>query len=165
MKAITETEFIALAESERYYTGRWPYTKAALDYAARFEPKTVLEIGVHIRALYDGSTTMDAVGDPAVLHDATKAPWPFDRKQFDVVVALQVWEHLDGGQQMAFLELMRVAKAAVLSFPLNWTDCDPTHDGITEAMILDWCCGIKPVEYVDVGGGNRVRRVAWWRFD
>jgi hypothetical protein len=37
--------------------------------------------------------------------DATTKPWPINDKQYDLFIALQVWEHLDNKQSRALEKL------------------------------------------------------------
>lgn len=55
-----------------------------------------------------------------IQHNATEKPWPIANKQYDLFIALQVWERLDNKQSRAFREVMRVSRAAILSFPYLW---------------------------------------------
>lgn len=64
------------------------------------------------------------------LHDATITPCPIEDKAYDLLIALQVWEHLEGKQQDVFKEVMRVSKMAILSFPYKWKTSCPIHSGI-----------------------------------
>jgi hypothetical protein len=88
----------------------------------------------------------------------TKQPrWPFEDKQFDMFIALEVWEHLwninmpveviskkkygavkrmekygverPNPQASVFKEVMRVSKNAILSFPYMWGE----HNSCTSA--------------------------------
>lgn len=63
--------------------------------------------------------------------------------QFDCFTALQVFEHLDN-QAVAFQEVMRIAKSAILSFPYKWTWGDARHKGIDGKKIEKWTCGVVP---------------------
>ena len=77
------------------------------------------------------------------IHYAAEKPWPVVDKQYDLFIALQVWEHLSNNQSRAFREVMRISKAVVLSFPYNW-DCPennanyPEYHDIDEELIAGW---------------------------
>jgi hypothetical protein len=140
----------AVEFSGKYWKGRWDaYLSAVADIAAKIAPTSVLEIGTNGLSLFIGAETMNIDRDvvSSTYHDAGETPWPFQNKQFDLGIATQVWEHLEGRQCQAFSELRRVCKEAVLSFPLNWRHCrqDNCHYGITRDTILEWAGGHRPV--------------------
>ena len=72
-----------------------------------------------------------------------KKPWPINDKQYDLFIALQVWEHLGNKQSRAFREAIRISKAVILSFPYKW-NCPknnanyPEHHEVDEELIGDW---------------------------
>ncbi len=153
-RTLTYIEWKAASERKAYYEGRWDYLKEAIGIIQRERPRHVLELGPGGLPLVKGSDTMDRGWFFPTLtyrHDATVCPWPVGDKQYDLFVALQVWEHLDGRQREAFSEVMRVARAAVLSFPYKWSRSGDFHDGIDESVIAEWTLHTEPVE---------VRRVA-----
>ena len=80
--------------------------------------------------------------------------------QFDCFTALQVFEHLDN-QSMAFAEVMRIAKSAVLSFPYKWTWGNARHKGIDGKKIEKWTCGVVPENIKIINH----RAIYYWRFD
>jgi hypothetical protein len=41
-----------------------------------------------------------------IVHDATEVPWSISEKQYDLFIALQVWEHLGSRQRQVFNEVM-----------------------------------------------------------
>jgi hypothetical protein len=139
---LTHAEYEVLSREQPYCRGRWGYLSVALGFAALRQPATVLEVGANVLPIFHGSETLDVRGSPTILHDAGVAPWPVADKAYDLLVGLQVWEHLRGRQVIAFREAMRVAKAAVLSFPLEWPG-KTTHN-VTEAMIREWTLGRHP---------------------
>ena len=132
---------------------RWDqYLFKVAELAAEINPNTVLEIGTNGIGLYFDSDSMGITPktNPTFLHDATVAPWPFKDKQYDLGIATQVWEHLGTGQTVAFGELQRTCKKAILSFPYLW-QCDPTdcHYNITAEKINEWTNNCKySKEYV-----------------
>ena len=89
----------------------------------------------------------------------------------------EVWEHLGDHQAKAFQEVVRVARAAILSFPLLW-DCPkdshnyPDHHMITDERIAEWTIGLKPnsIEKVPrfdltTGRENGYRAIYFWTFN
>ena len=158
----SKAEYAALAAGDPYYRGRWPYVSEALEMVASLGPiERALEIGPGPcgKPLLWGAETMDIVGNPTYLQDAG-TPWPIADKAFDVVIALQVWEHLQGRQQEAWREVARCTRAAVLSFPLYWdAPGDLMHHGITWEKIDHWTCGESPRSYQVIGRHPRKRAV------
>lgn len=157
MKVVTEQEFHALAgHGSRYYANRWPYFKQAGEIVTVLNLcGKVIEIGPYKFPLVHDSHTMDVSNEyhPSYLHDASKFPWPIADKAYELLVALQVWEHLrPGSQEAAFREACRVARWLLMSFPLDW-HCpqDAVHHGITEAVIADWTCEHERLSWL-VGG-------------
>ena len=97
--------------------------------------------GCHVMRLPNPSPHV-RVPAPTYVWDARRTPWPVGDKRFAAVVALQVWEHLDGKQPAAFAELTRVARFAVLSFPYKWRcPTDPIHHAIDDDVIARWTAG------------------------
>jgi len=124
-----------------YYEGRKAYMTLAQKLALTFSPENALEIGPGPSGLpiLRGSDTMDLRGDPTYRHDAGLVPWPVADKSYDVVIALQVWEHLCGKQRAAFSEVKRVAcRGAVLSFPYMWGAGSDIHREIGFRQIVEW---------------------------
>ena len=127
----------------KYWGKRWElYLKCVADYVKGLNPERVLEIGTNGMSLCLEADTMDITGNPTFLHDATK-PFPVDNKQYDLVIATQVWEHLGTGQREAFKEVMRVSGAAILSFPYLWRNKkNKVHYGIDKNKIDEWTCNM-----------------------
>ena len=61
------------------------------------------------------------------VHDVTQVPWPFADGEYDLFVALQVFEHLGTSQVAAFHEVGRVARRAIISLPIDWQMDDPAQ--------------------------------------
>lgn len=137
----------------KYYKDRWPYLETAASMAMKEAPEKILELGTYRLPLFKRSDVMDLKTDIPRLtfrHDITKAPWPIADKAYDMVVALQVWEHLGDGQEAAFREVMRVARGAVLSFPYLWNKPGDIHHGIDKTIIARWTLQYPPEEIVEV---------------
>ena len=187
MKTMTYDEYQALLEGNlaEYYAGRWAYYSAVIDRVHQLNPKSVLELGPgRFPIVKDGDIMVspddDSWGRPEqwngriYRHDAREKPWPVADKSYDLFIALQVWEHLGNKQSRAFREVMRIARAAILSFPYRW-DCPkdnanyPEHHQIDEELIADWTLQIKPIEVVRIARtGEKVskgpRIIYFWQF-
>jgi len=169
----------------RYYLGRWKYYKEVLGIINDLRYNSALELGPAQQPIVKDSDVMikpedDRWGRPITkapkewLHDATEKPWPIRDKQYDLFIALQVWEHLGNKQSQAFREVMRISKMAILSFPYLW-DCPknnanyPEHHMIDEDLIGDWTLNVKPERVIKVNrAGLRIskgpRIIYFWRF-
>jgi len=185
---MSEDDYQKLLGSElgKYYAGRWEYFKEVIDIIKHEEIKSVLEIGPAQHPIVKKCDVMikpenDMWGRPKkefskqYLHDATETPWPIKDKRYDLLIALQVREHLGNKQSRAFREVMRVSKMAILSFPYMW-DCPkdsrnyPAHHMINEELIGDWTLNIKPEKIIkiprtgpEVSKGPRI--IYFWKFN
>lgn len=143
-----------LAESPPYYRGRWPYFAEAVRMISMisgcedFEAENVLEVGPFKLPLVRGCHTMDNQdhGIPRTYkHDAGNTPWPISNCSYDLVIALQVFEHFEGRQREAWQEVRRIADWAVISLPHLWPEgTGKGHAGISLDTIVDWT-GQQPV--------------------
>jgi len=180
IKKLTKPELVAYAdfkEAQKINPGywkesRWAYTSQVIDKIKTIPRSinSVLEVGCASMPLCKTSTVMDlrksflsTLRNPWVRHDATDTPWPFEDKQFDLFVALQVWEHLGGKQEQAFSEVMRISKGAILSFPYLWRMEDESncHHMVTKKMIKKWTCGIKPSKVIKSQKGSGPPRLIY----
>ncbi len=142
----THEEFLQLNQS--YFSRRWGYMSAVIDVMRNMEFDSCLELGTNGFRLVEDSDTMDLKQYEGLtyLHDA-REPFPIGDKEYDLFVALQVWEHLHGCQQDAFAEVIRVSRKAILSFPYLWhCPSSPHHHGLTHQMFREWTLGVPPVK-------------------
>jgi hypothetical protein len=145
-RPITRAEYDDLAARDPYYRKRWAYFSLAGAMVRVLEREhsitRALEVGPGPRGggFLVGADTLDLRGAPTFKHDAGVEPWPVPDQAYDLVVALQVWEHLRGRQLEAFHEAMRVARFVLLSFPYRWRDTNDEHRMITSETIAAWTC-------------------------
>lgn len=187
MDTMTFEEFDALLNGPmgRWYAGRWDYYGPVIDMVKGIAPTSVLEIGPGKQTLVKQCDVMvkpedDYWGKPErnigmlYAHDATEKPWPIADKKYDLVIALQVWEHLDNKQSRAFREAMRISRMAILSFPFMW-NCPkdnanyPQHHLIDKELIGDWTLNIAPKQVIEIprsgeGVSKGPRLIYFWRF-
>lgn len=153
LRPITNSEYRHACRQHRYLRGRWNYYREAIAMAQRLAPPRVLEIGCRFTPLFPGSDRLDYMAEfqPTILHDATAVPWPIGDRAYDLVIALQVWEHLGNRQREAFTELPRIARYAILSLPYKWRRrSNPSHSGIDDAVVSRWSGGLRPLETVQL---------------
>jgi hypothetical protein len=172
IKPMTRAEFDVLAARDAYYRGRHTYLGAAAWAAAdlidRHGLTTALELGPNTRPLITGADVMDRVARPGLeangnvlMHDATTTPWPIDADQYDLFVALQVFEHLGAEQAAAFREVCRIARHAIISLPVEWQMEDPSnpHHGISHERVLSWFAPTAPTRVIVGNPGYRQRLI------
>ena len=171
----TREDFKNLQKKDPKYwkDSRWEYHKEAAEIIKNFPSQInkVLEIGPNDFKLVKEAVSMGLGGDLDVIHNATISPFPFKDKEFDLVVSFQVWEHLTekssggtpNGPQTAFLEVQRISKAAILSFPYKWKHVpeENCHHMIDEEIIKKWTLNVEPDIVKKVG--NRI--IYFWNFD
>jgi hypothetical protein len=173
IRALRRHEFATLVGRAPYYKPRWGYISAAGRVADRLVRehglRSALELGPHLRSTIVGADTMDLKAQPdlqaegrAIVHDATSVPWPVGDKEYDLFVALQVFEHLGDRQADAFREVRRIARNAVISLPIDWVMDDPTncHHGISNEKALSWFAPVRPTR-VETGNPGRRKRLIY----
>lgn len=169
----------------QYYIGRWEYFKEVLKIISNENVKSVIELGPGLLPIVKNSDVIinpeeDSFGRPnefsgkVFTFDATTKPWPIKDKEYDLFIALQVWEHLDNKQSRAFRQVMRVSKMAVLSFPYNWEGGEekPSHRAhrlIDREIIEDWTLHIKPENVIEIARtgpefNKGPRIIYFWKF-
>ena len=179
-------DFIKLLETNQYYIGRWAYFEEVISIVHEIQPQSVLELGPSLFTVVNDSDFMykpeiDSWGIPEenskvnkYAHDATMFPWPIKDKQYDLFIALQVFEHLNDKQCEAFQEAKRISSAIILSLPYKW-NCPkdnphyPEHHMIDEDTIIKWSGGLKPQKTVHIPRtGDRIskepRIICFWQF-
>ena len=185
MECINFDDFTELCKpNEDYYLGRWAYIQEVIKMVDEINPKSVLELGPALFTVVKNSDIMrlpipdkwgiqENVQSTEYLHDATKTPWPVEKK-YDLFIALQVFEHLVDSKSQAFQEVKRIAKHAILSLPYKW-DCPkdnanyPEHHMIDEGTVLEWTNGEAPQKWIYIERtGKRVskgeRIIGLWTF-
>lgn len=172
IRPIAKREFDAMARAFPYYRGRWGYVSLACREAGElidtYGLTSALELGAHLRSIIVGADVMDRRIPPeleaegeAIVHDATRVPWPIAEERYDLFVALQVFEHLKDRQQAAFAEVRRVARHAIISLPIDWMMDDPAncHHQISHERALEWFHPTLPTRVIPHQTGRRKRLI------
>ncbi|HUW99909.1 MAG TPA: hypothetical protein VMY35_02940 [Phycisphaerae bacterium] len=170
LRTITQLDVEREAARNPYWKGRWQQYLAVACRLFREIPdvERVLEIGPGSLSLVHGCDIMDITNwgrrQLAFGHDAGAAPWPIPDDAYDVVVALQVFEHLDGRQKAAFAEALRIAPRLLLSVPFDWKVAG-MHAGITQEIVKSWAPrGARAMASVKTGRDQTRRRlVELWK--
>ncbi len=92
---------------------------------------------------------------PTIVHDARHTPWPVGTKQYDLFIALRVFQHLVPTQRECVQEALRIAKRVILVVP-NFYD-NPViagSKGITYSDLVSFCDGVHPNLYVQTKMGD-----------
>jgi len=170
MKFLTEKEIKSI--DDEYYKDRYNYLKEVIDQIKLMDNiTTILELGPYKSPLVEGEDVVDMTDEylkyyPIKIgkyykHDCSITPYPFKDKQYDLVIACQILEHLGTNQIEVFKELCRIGKRAIITLPYKWNlPCDP-HHMIDENVIDHWAQGLKPI--FEKIMGSRILRV--YNFD
>lgn len=139
----------------KYYlhSNRWKYISIVIDELKKINPNKILEIGAFKLNLTSISDNMDLkieyididnIDNKKYIQNAEKLPWNIPDKYYDVIIALQVFEHLNKKIEI-FEEIKRTSKYAILSFPYKW-NCpnDIIHHNIDDKIIGEWVKNTKP---------------------
>ena len=174
IRPLTKTEYEVVARRYPYYRARGRYLSVAAslagDLIATHGLQSALELGPNLQPLVVGADVMDIRALPELqlrpparflLHDATQPPWPIADKQYDLFVALQVFEHLRHEQNVAFMEVCRVAENALISVPIDWEMDDPRncHHRISQERALSWFRPFSPTRVAVGNPGPRKRLI------
>jgi hypothetical protein len=158
---LTKQQYDEALAKNKYWQGRWEYLSKAVEILQTFNTTNILEIGCNGLQLCDHSDTMSnrPADNSTYTYDITQVPWPVNNNSYDVLIALQVWEHLQGCQSQAFSEARSVARNIVLSLPYMWNSPkDLTHHQIDLQQIISWT-GIDRVPDYYVIGSNKYQRI------
>jgi len=119
---------IRFPRDDHWDVSRWSYyedvVNLILSSNLRYATK-VLEIGPMGIPIFDSSETMDwkvpeanwPIDSPTYVHNGKRTPWPFRDNQFDLVIALRVFQHLSPFQREAFLEAERISRNLIIVVP------------------------------------------------
>ena len=173
IRPLRKNEFDAVASRYPYYRSRWDYMSVACRIAGelieRYDLQSALELGPHVRPVIVGADVMDRSANVelrsegrVIIHDATAAPWPIADGHYGLFVGLQVFEHLADMQNMAFREVCRVARHAIISLPIDWEMDDPknVHHRISREKALSWFEPMTPTR-IEVGNGGPRKRMIY----
>lgn len=144
---------------------RWHYHSQAVEILKSLDitdAMKVLEMGTMGITCVVGSQTIDYEGNwgykgkrPDYEHDARNCPWPFEEKQFEVFVALRVFQHLTPKQEEAFLESFRIARKVILVVPRDYNNKDyPDSKGLGYSDYSTLLGGIHPNIYLPTDYGD-----------
>ena len=143
---------------------RWDYHHRVIELLKGLKITSVsevLELGTMGVSCIDGSDSMDYADrwnfpgkNPTYLHDARIFPWPIKDKQYEVFVALRVFQHLTPVQKESFIEAIRIAKKIILVIPdIYHNTVLPDASGITYQNFYEFLNGVHPNLYLPTAQG------------
>lgn len=145
----TFANFQEVVAKNKYYRKRWGYLSKVIEIASLLNPTTALEIGAYQFPVFLDADTIDIkpANNPTFIQDITKVPWDKQIGTYDLIIALQIFEHLKGKQSVAFIETLKhTNKFILLSIPYKWENSiDPGHVGLDESTLLEWT-RIQPIK-------------------
>jgi hypothetical protein len=143
---------------------RWDYHHRVIELIKALNigsAADVLEMGTMGISCVSGSNTIDYAErwnfpgkNPTYLHDARQFPWPIADKQYELFIALRVYQHLIPVQKEAFREALRIAKKVIIVVPdLYINEVLPASRGITYRDFCDFNNGVHPNLYLPTAQG------------
>lgn len=139
--------------------GRWDYHARTINLVKELNLKDaskILEMGTMGMQCIKNSKTIDYAErwdfpgkNPDYLHDARHIPWPIRDKEYDLFIALRVFQHLSPNQEECVNEAMRIAnKIIIVTSEYYNTPLFPDSKGITYNDFFDYFKGIHPNLYI-----------------
>lgn len=144
---------------------RWDYHHRVVELLKSLninEPTKILEMGTMGITCVKESQTIDFLErwdfegkSPTYPHDARNIPWPIEDKQFEVFIALRVYQHLVPKQKEAFQEALRIAKKVIIVVdPVYNNSVLPQSKGITYNDFVNFYDGVHPNIFTPIPHGN-----------
>lgn len=143
---------------------RWDYHSRVINLIKSLDiddPSRVLEMGTVGVQCVIGSHTIDFAEawnypgkSPNYMHDARQIPWPIQDKQYDLFVALRVFQHLAPKQKECVQEAMRIADKVIIVSPLQYNiELYPNSKGINYSDFVGYLDGIHPNLFIHTSMG------------
>lgn len=144
---------------------RWDYHYRVIELVKSIgvnQYSKVLEMGTMGVSCVKNSHTIDYLErwdfegkNPNYPHDARRIPWPISDKQYEVFIALRVFQHLTPVQPQAVLEAFRIAKKVIMVIPEIYTNpVLPESKGISYDDFCSILGGVHPNIYFPTAFGN-----------
>ncbi len=164
-RLLTKDIFDEMVEKDSYFSERWKYIEEILLELNKLDDCfNILEMGPYKLPLVKGEDVID-INDQYkdqypfkvnkfIKFDCSEVPYPIKDKEYDLVIACQVLEHLGiyGEQKDIFDEIERISKKAIISLPYKWFNPDMRdHHMIDRKVINHWARGRKPI-YEKISG-------------
>ena len=170
-RVITKDIFNEMEQKDIYYKNRWEYIEdIRIELLKMNDCFNILEIGPYTLPLVKGEDVIDINEsyrekypykiNKFIHHNCSTTPYPIKDKEYDLVIACQVLEHLGiyGEQKKVFDELERISKKTIISLPYKWfIPNSRDHHMIDEKVIEYWASGREPT-YEKISG-NRIIQI------
>lgn len=175
MEFLTEEDIIKLMnkseENYKYYKGRWEYFGELINEIKKMgDIGKTLELGPYKTPVVVGGDIIDisaayineypiAYGK-FIKHNCRLVPYPVKDKEYDLIIASQVLEHLGiyGEQRDIFEEFKRISNRAIITLPFEWfAPKSRDHHMITKKVITYWTGDYKPS--VEIVTGDEFKRI------
>ena len=146
-------------------TIRWDYHYRVIELVKSLginQSNKVLEMGTMGISCVKNSHTIDYLErwnfegkNPDYTHDARIIPWPISDKQYEVFIALRVFQHLVPVQPQAILEAFRIAKKVIMVIPEEYINpVLPESKGISYEDFCSILGGVHPNVYFPTAFGS-----------
>lgn len=163
---LTKTEYLSITSEiggEHWSPGtiesRWDYHQLTIELLKALDivdAKAVIEMGTMGVSCVKGSDTIDCNKNwdypgkkPTYLLDARNIPWPIGDNQYEVFIALRVFQHLIPDQKDCIKEAWRIAKRIIIVVPDTYSHKDfPNSKGVSYSIFVDFLNGIHPNLYL-----------------
>ena len=170
-RVLTKDTYNDMVNSDKYFsnTNRWAYFNDIIIELKKLKDCfNILEMGPYKLPLVEGEDVIDKYNfqesfpydiNKLILHDCSTVPYPIEDKEYDLVIACQVLEHLGlfGEQKKIFDELERISKKAIISLPYKWNVPNlRDHHMIDENVIMNWANGREP-SYQQISGSRIIQ--------
>ncbi len=158
MTYLTKQQFNDLEARNAYFKGRWDYFDIVINMAKKLSPQSVLEVGPAGCKLVKESKVVDITNnfngekyEVDYLLDIMKDLGSI-KERFDLIICLQVLEHLEGKQLETFNQLYSMTDNLIISVPYLWTSkTELSHYNIDDEKIREWTGNKTPIESVVIG--------------
>lgn len=167
MSYLTKRQYTEQIKRQAYWqtapADRWAYMSRAIKMLKELHATKIIEAGSEGIPLNKYSIVLPSRPE----FDLNKTPYPYQNKEFDAFVALQVWEHLTKRHE-AFSEAKRISRAVILSLPYNWTEKQTKHENhreITMEEIAGWAGRAPDTTKLIAGAGGKNRIICLWKFE
>lgn len=87
-----------------------------------------------------------------IKHDCRKVPFPIEDKEYDLIIASQVLEHLGilGEQIKIFDELERICDKAIITLPYDWNAPHFRHHHRIDESVFDAWASNRKFEFQEI---------------
>lgn len=174
-RLVTQDIFNEMKKKDEYYENRWEYVEdIRIELLKLTDCFKILEMGPYTLPLVKGEDVIDINDNymneypyeinKFIHHNCSVVPYPIKDKEYDLVIACQVLEHLGiyGEQRRVFDELERISKKAIISLPYKWfIPNSRDHHMIDKKVIEHWANGREPT-YEKIAG---TRIIQIYEFD